>query len=145
MAKDEGSKSSPKGWLLKTEPDAYSFKDLAREGKTVWDGVTNNLALRNIRNIKKGDQLLIYHTGNEKTVAGLAEAVSPPYPDPKANDPKLVVVDVKAKKPAAKPVTLGDIKQIQDLASSDLVRLPRLSVVPLTEKEWKKITELAGL
>jgi predicted RNA-binding protein with PUA-like domain len=138
-------KSSPRGWLLKTEPDCYSFKDLEREGKTVWDGVTNNLALRNIRSIKKGDQLLIYHTGGEKTVAGLAEAVSPPYPDPKADDPKLVVVDVKPKKRAANTVTLADIKQIRELASSDLVRLPRLSVVPLTEKEWQKITGLAGL
>jgi predicted RNA-binding protein with PUA-like domain len=145
MAKAEDGKTSPKGWLLKTEPDCYSFKDLEREGKTVWDGVTNNLALRNIRNIKKGDQLLIYHTGNEKAVAGLAEAASPPYPDPKANDPKLVVVDVKAKKRAANPVTLGDIKQIHDMAASDLVRLPRLSVVPLTEKEWQRITKLAGL
>jgi predicted RNA-binding protein with PUA-like domain len=145
MPKTDDDKSSPRGWLLKTEPGCYSFKDLEREGKTVWDGVTNNLALRNIRNIKKGDQLLIYHTGNEKTVAGLADAASPPYPDPKANDPKLVVVDVKPKKPAANPVTLGDIKQVRDLAASDLVRLPRLSVVPLTEKEWKKITELAGL
>jgi len=145
MAKADHDKSSPKGWLLKTEPDCYSFKDLEREGKTIWDGVTNNLALRNIRSIKKGDQILIYHTGNEKTVAGLAEAVSPPYPDPKADDPKLVVVDVKAKKRAAKSVTLSDIKQIRDMASSDLVRLPRLSVVPLTEKEWQKLTELAGL
>ena len=145
MAKADDDNSSPRGWLLKTEPDCYSFKDLQREGKTVWDGVTNNLALRNIRNIKKGDQLLIYHTGNEKTVAGLAEAISPPYPDPKANNPKLVVVDVKPKKQAANSVTLSDIKQVADLASSDLVRLPRLSVVPLTEKQWKRITELAGL
>jgi len=145
MAKADDGKSSPRGWLLKTEPDCYSYKDLEREGKTVWDGVTNNLALRNIRSIKKGDQLLIYHTGNEKSVAGLAEAVSPPYPDPKANDPKLVVVDVKPRKRAAKPVTLGDIKQIRELASCDLVRLPRLSVVPLTDKEWQKITDLAGL
>ena len=145
MAKAEDGKASPRGWLLKTEPDCYSFKDLEREGKTVWDGVTNNLALRNIRNIKKGDQLLIYHTGSEKTVAGLAEAASPAYPDPKANDPKLVVIDVKPKKRAANAVTLGDIKQIEEMAGSDLVRLPRLSVVPLTEKEWQKITKLAGL
>jgi len=145
MAKEDGGKSTPRGWLLKTEPDCYSFKDLEREGKTVWDGVTNNLALRNIRNIKKGDQLLIYHTGNEKTVAGLAEAASPPYPDPNANDPKLVVVYVKPRKRAPNSVTLGDIKQVRDLAASDLVRLPRLSVVPLTEKEWNKITALAGL
>jgi predicted RNA-binding protein with PUA-like domain len=145
MPKTDGDDSRPKGWLLKTEPDCYSFKDLEREGKTVWDGVTNNLALRNIRNIKKGDQLLIYHTGNEKTVAGLAEAISPPYPDPKADDPKLVVVDVKPRKRATNSVTLGDIKQIREMASSDLVRLPRLSVVPLTERQWQKITELAGL
>ncbi|HYL98625.1 MAG TPA: EVE domain-containing protein [Blastocatellia bacterium] len=145
MAKADDQKSDVAGWLLKTEPTHYSYSDLEKEGKTTWDGVTNNLALSNIRRIKKGDSLIIYHTGEEKAIAGLAEAISQAYPDPKANDPKIVVVDIKAKKKAARRITLADVKKLPDLASSPLVRLPRLSVMPLTGKEWKKLTELAGL
>ena len=145
MAKAAETKADVAGWLLKTEPTHYSYSDLEKEGKTTWDGVTNNLALSNIRKIKKGDRLIVYHTGDEKVLAGLAEAVSQPYPDPKANDPKIVVVDIKAKKKAGKQLTLADVKKIPELAASPLVRLPRLSVMPLTEKEWKKLTDLAGL
>jgi predicted RNA-binding protein with PUA-like domain len=132
-------------WLLKTEPDRYSYDDLAREGKTVWDGVTNNLALQNIRKIKKGDTLLIYHTGNEKAVAGIAEAASNPYPDPNASNPKLAVVDVKPKRRVPRPVTLAEVKQLPEFECSPLVRLSRLSVVPLTGAEWAKLAQLAGL
>ncbi|MGH9822170.1 MAG: EVE domain-containing protein [Blastocatellia bacterium] len=145
MAKGTETEPDVAGWLLKTEPTHYSYSDLEKEGKTTWDGVTNNLALSNIRKIKKGDRLIVYHTGDEKAIAGLAEAVSQPYPDPKANDPKIVVVDIKAKKKAGRRLMLADVKKLPDLASSTLVRLPRLSVMPLTEKEWKRLTELAGL
>jgi predicted RNA-binding protein with PUA-like domain len=145
MAKTGSEDSKEAGWLLKTEPGSYSYSDLERDGKTVWDGVTNNLALKNIRNIKKGDKLLIYHTGDEKAVAGLAEAVSQPYPNPNGGDPKLMVFDIKPKKRAAHPVTLAEIKQMSELAGSPLVRMPRLSVVPLTDEEWNKITAVAGL
>ncbi|MEK7205612.1 MAG: EVE domain-containing protein [candidate division NC10 bacterium] len=82
------------GWLLKTEPAEYAFEDLVREGKTIWDGVTNPLALKHLRAIRKGDDLLIYHTGNVRAIVGLAKAASDPYPDPAKNDPKLAVVDV---------------------------------------------------
>jgi predicted RNA-binding protein with PUA-like domain len=145
MAKTGSDESNEAGWLLKTEPGSYSYSDLEREGKTVWDGVTNNLALQNIRKIKKGDKLLIYHTGDEKAVTGLAEAVSQPYPDPNGGNPKLMVFDIKPKKRARNPVTLAEIKQMSELAGSPLVRMPRLSVVPLTDKEWSKITDMAGL
>src|SRR5690606_23849996 len=96
-------------WLLKTEPDCYSWDDLERDGQTVWDGVENALALKHIRSMKKGDLALIYHTGNERQAVGVAQVVSAPYADPKAGDEKLVVVDVKAKKKLARPVTLDVI------------------------------------
>jgi len=145
MAQGGDSKAAPVGWLLKTEPDCYSYANLERDGKTVWDGVTNHLALQNIRKVKKGDKLLIYHTGNEKVIAGLAEAASEPYPDPNGGNPKLMVFDVKPKKAARHQATLSEIKQISDMAGSALVRLPRLSVVPLDGKEWSRLTELAGI
>lgn len=131
--------------MLKTDPDTYKYDDLVREKKTVWDGVTNSLALSHIRKIRKGDALLIYHTGDEKAVVGLAEAASEPYPDPKKNDPKLTVIDVKPVKRAKRPVTLAEIKGMPEFASFPLVRLPRLSVMPVGEKEHHRITKLAGL
>ncbi len=86
-------------WLLKSDPDDYTFDALEREGETVWDGVSNNLALQNLRKIKMGDDLLIYHTGSEKALVGLARAASDPYPDPNGDNPKLVVIDVKLSSP----------------------------------------------
>ena len=131
-------------WLLKSDPDEYSFDDLLRDGRTVWDGVTNNLALQNLRRIKKGDDLLIYHSGDEKALVGLAQAVSDPYPDPNADDTKFVVVDIKPKKRVKRALTLAEIKQMPEFAAFPLVRLPRLSVVPVSE-EWERLVELAGL
>src|ERR1044071_442456 len=97
-------------WLFKTEPSVYSYQQLETERKTVWDGVKNNLALKNLRDIKKGDEILIYHTGNEKAAVGIARATSGAYADPAHNDPKLLVVDIEAVKPLKKPVTLADVK-----------------------------------
>lgn len=134
----------PNRWLLKTDPEDYTYDDLERDGKAVWDGVANNLALQHLRQIKKGDVLVIYHTGNEKAVVGLAEAANNPYPDPQENDPKLVVIDVKPKKRAKRAITLAQIKEDKALASFPLVRLPRLSVMPINEQEWKKLSEMAG-
>src|SRR5437868_15016093 len=96
----KNSESTRSRWLVKTEPDCYSYSDLQRDGKTIWDGVTNNLALKHIRSIKKGDSVLVYHTGDEKAVTGLSEAASDPYPDPKQNDVKLAVFYIKPKKDA---------------------------------------------
>src|SRR5262249_50484516 len=129
-------------WLLKSDPDEYSYDDLAKDGNAVWDGVTNNLALQNLRKIKKGDLLLIYHTGDEKAIVGLAVAVSNPYPDPNGDNEKLTVIDIKAKRRVKRPVTLSDIKQMPEFADFPLVRLPRLSVMPVTEEEYKRLAEL---
>ncbi|MBI2184727.1 MAG: EVE domain-containing protein [Thaumarchaeota archaeon] len=126
-------------WLFKEEPTHYSFNQLQKDGKTMWDGVENNLALKNIRSVKKGDQALYYHTGDEKAVVGIMKVVSDSYPDPKKHDPKLAVVDVQPEKNLKRPVTLREIKANPKLKSIDLVRLPRLSVMPITEDAWNEI------
>ena len=125
MASDE------KYYLLKTEPGAYSFADLQRDGATVWDGVTNPVALRNLREMPRDSKLLIYHTGDEKKVMGTASVVSVD-----AADPKKPVVKIKAGKPVAKPTTLAEIKASKLFADSPLVRQGRLSVVPLTKAQY---------
>jgi predicted RNA-binding protein with PUA-like domain len=126
-------------WLLKTEPSTYGYDDLEREGRAVWDGVTNPVALRNLRAMKEGDRVVVYHTGDEKAAVGLAEVVRAAYPDPKAGDPKLVVVDLKPKGRLASPVSLADIKKMPLFAESPLVRQGRLSVVPLDAAQWKAL------
>lgn len=126
-------------WLLKSDPDHYSFADLERDGKTVWDGISNNLALKHLRNVRRGDQVMVYHTGSERAVVGLAEAVSDPYPDPQHKDPKLAVIDLKAKGKLSRPVTLDEIKKSSALRNFDLVRLPRLSVMPVSDSQWAAI------
>ncbi len=131
-------------WLLKTEPSDYSFADLQRDGSTVWDGVANNAALKHMRSMQPGDQTLIYHTGNERQAVGLAEVTSAPYPDPQTNDEKLVVVDVRAVRPLAQPVTLTEIKADPAFADWALVRQGRLSVVPVPPELWKRLLHMAG-
>lgn len=130
-------------WLFKSDPDTYSFFDLERDGKTVWDGVSNPLALKHLRSVRKGDAVLVYHTGDEKAVVGLAEALSNSYSDPKQKDPRLAVVDLKAGKRLARPVTLSEIKQQAAFKGFDLVRLPRLSVMPVSDAQWNAIMKLA--
>jgi predicted RNA-binding protein with PUA-like domain len=130
-------------WLLKTEPGTYSFTDLMRDKKAVWDGVSNNLALRNIRAMKKGDLTFIYHSGDEKAIVGVAEIASNPYADPKRQDPKLVVIDLKPKKPLEHHITLAQVKSNKQFASFELVRLPRLSVMPVTAEIWKALIGLS--
>jgi predicted RNA-binding protein with PUA-like domain len=120
-------------WLLKTEPSEFSFADLLREKKATWDGVANNLALKHLRSIKKGDILFIYHTGDEKSIIGLAEAVSNPYSDPKNDDEKLVVIDIKPKRTFTRKVSLSEIKSRTEFASFDLVKNSRLSVMPVED------------
>lgn len=130
-------------WLLKTEPDNYSYFDLEREGSTVWDGVNNSLALKHLRMMVPGDLALIYHTGKERQIMGIAEIVSPPYADPALNDAKRVVVDIKAIKRVSQPLTLAQIKQDGNFIDFDLLRLPRLSVVPVSEVYWRRLQELS--
>ncbi|MFZ2083547.1 MAG: EVE domain-containing protein [Candidatus Sulfotelmatobacter sp.] len=122
-------------YLLKTEPSVYSFADLQRENTTVWDGVTNPVALKNLRGMKPGEQLVIYHTGDEKSAVGTATVLSV---DP--SDPKAPQVKIKVGKPLAKPVTLAEIKANKLFADSPLVRQGRLSVVPLTDAQQKFVT-----
>ncbi len=132
-------------WLLKTEPDCYAWDDFARDKTTVWDGISNALALKHIRTMKKGDAALIYHTGGERAAIGIADVKSDPYPDPKGEDPKLAVVDVKFKKKLPNPVGLADIKADPTFAGWDLIRNSRLGVVPVPPKLWDRIMELASM
>ncbi len=131
-------------WLLKTEPDSYSFADLQRDKKTVWDGVTNNLALKNLRQIKKGDQALIYHTGDQRCIAGIAAVTRDAYPDPKQSDAKLAVVDLIPEKSFVYQVTLAQIKADGSFAGWDLLRLGRLSVMPVAPDHWQRILQLSA-
>ncbi len=126
-------------WLFKTEPDCYSYDELEKDKKTCWDGVANNLALKYLRQVKKGDLAIIYHTGDVRSAIGIAEVTSEPYVDPKENDAKLAVVDVKPKKRLAKPVSLAQIKANPAFDDFLLVKISRLSVMPVTDKQWKMI------
>ena len=130
-------------WLFKEEPTHYSFADLERDGQTVWSGVTNNLALQNLRKVAKGDQVLYYHSGNEKAIVGVAEIVKAAYPDPAEKDEKLVVVDIKPVRRLARPVTLAEIKAEKTFAEWELVRISRLSVMPVSPAHWRRIEELS--
>jgi predicted RNA-binding protein with PUA-like domain len=132
------------GWLLKTEPSTYSYDDLERDQKTVWDGVSNNLALKHIRQVQKGDLALIYHTGEEKAIVGIAEVASAPYADPKQNDPKLAVFELKPKRRLSQAVTLAEVKANEKLKDFELVRMARLSVMPVTDAVWKTLMKMAG-
>ena len=123
-------------YLLKTEPSVYSFSDLQREGSTVWDGVTNPTAVKHLREMKPGDELIIYHTGDEKQTVGTATVVSVKIPDAK-NDPKTPAVKIKASQALKKPVTLAEVKSSVIFKDSPLVRQGRLSVVPLTAAQHK--------
>ena len=131
-------------WLLKTEPDNYSYADLERDGATVWDGVGNNTALMHIRTMQPGDLALIYHTGDQRQAVGLAEITSAPYADPQAGDPKLVVVDIRPLRRLPQPVTLAAVKADPAFADFALVRQGRLSVVPVTPEQWGKLLGMAG-
>ena len=130
-------------WLLKTEPSTYSYANLEQAKKARWDGVTNSLALKHIRSMVKGDLAFIYHTGDEKRIVGIAEIISAPYPDPKAGDPRIVVVDLKPKELLKNPVTLASIKATKEFADFALVRIGRLSVMPVSPGQWKAILTMS--
>ncbi len=130
-------------WLFKTEPSVYSFQQLQKDKKTMWDGVANNLALKNLRDIKKGDLIFIYHTGDEKQAVGIARALGGAYPDPSKKDPKLLVVDIEAVKPLPRPVTLAQVKAHPELKNFDLVRNSRLSIMKLTDEQWQIMEGMA--
>jgi len=131
-------------FLVKTEPSSYSFADLQRDRRTVWDGVSNPVALKHLATIKKGDTVVVYHTGDEKQAVGLAVAASDAYPDPKLEDPKRPVVDLAADRPLPEPVPLAKVKADPVLKGTDLARLPRLSVMPFSEAQFQRLLRLAG-
>jgi predicted RNA-binding protein with PUA-like domain len=126
-------------WLMKTEPSTYAFEQLLKEGKAVWDGVRNNLALKYMREMQPGDLVMIYHSGAQKAVVGQAKVLKAAYPDPKQDDAKLVVVDLAPAGALARPVTLAQVKADASLADLPLVRMPRLSVMPVPAAAWKAI------
>jgi predicted RNA-binding protein with PUA-like domain len=131
-------------WLLKTEPDEYRFSDLERDRSTVWNGVANNLALKYMREVRRGDRAIIYHTGAERAATGSAAIVSDPYPDPSAGNPRIVAFDIEPIARFGRPVPLAEIKADKVFLGSPLVRMPRLSVMPLSQAQWRRIESLAA-
>ncbi len=131
-------------WVFKQEPTCYSFADLRRDGRTIWDGVSNALARKYLRQVKQGDRILFYHTGKEKAIVGVMRAVADAREAPTADDPRAGVVEVEALRPLARAVTLAEIKADAALVDWDLARLPRLSVVPATEAQWRRVEELSA-
>lgn len=131
-------------WILKTEPSSYAFADLVKDRTTRWDGVKNAVALKHIRAMRQGDQVLVYHTGGERQVVGRATVASDPYPDPASKDLKLSVVDLEAGQVLPKPVTLAEIKADSDFADLALVRQGRLSVSPVGAEQFAKLLAIGG-
>lgn len=132
-------------WLFKEEPEHYSFDDLMKDRNVRWEGVRNNLALKHMRSIKKNDLVLYYHTGSEKAAVGIAKATSNPYPDPEAKDPKIVVVDIAPIEKLKRPVALAEIKANAKFKNFELVRIPRLSVMPVPDTLWNEIIKMSRL
>jgi len=132
-------------WLFKEEPDHYSLDDLFRDKRTVWAGVENNLALKHLRQMRPGDRVLVYHSGEQKAVVGVAEVTAAAYPDPKQKDPKLVVVDLRVAGRLPRPVPLAEIKKDRAFADLGLVRIGRLSVMPASAEQFRRLVNLGGL
>lgn len=130
-------------WLGKQEPGSYNISSLEKDKKTVWDDVHNNLALKHMRQMKKGDLAFFYHTGDERQIVGIMEIASDPYPNPKEKNPRFIVVDVKFKKRLGRPVTLDEIKENKKFAEWDLLRISRLSVMPVPPKIWDEIIKIS--
>ena len=130
-------------WMFKEEPTHYSYDDLARDGKTSWTGVRNPVAQKHLRAVSKGDRIFFYHTGKEKAVVGIAKAAAASYPDPADKDGKLYAVDVVPVRKLKQPVTLAAIKADTSFATFALTRVPRLSVMPVTDDQWERIVGMA--
>ena len=133
-------------WLAKQEPSGprgYSLSALQKEKTTVWDGVHNNLAVKHMRSMKKGDQILYYHTGDERQAVGIMTITSKPYPNPKEDNERFIVVDVKFKRQLKKPVTLEQMKKEKSFKDWELLRIGRLSVMPVPKKIWDKIIKMS--
>lgn len=133
-----------KYWLCKSDPETYSWDEFVRDGSTMWDGVRNYEARNNMRHMKLGDKVLIYHSQTTRTIVGLSEVSREALPDPTADDDKWVAVELTAKRTLAKPLSLAEIKSIPDLQNIALVKRSRLSIMPLTKKEFDLIIELTS-
>ena|SRR6476659_6147203 len=131
-------------WLVKSEPFKYSWEKFEKEGKTFWDGVRNYAARNNLKNMKRGDQVLFYHSNEGLEIVGIAEVIKEAYQDPTTTENAWVVVDLKPLKKLKQPVTMKQVKADKRLANMDLMRLGRLSVQSVKEEEWKVVMELAG-
>jgi predicted RNA-binding protein with PUA-like domain len=130
-------------WLVKEEPTHYSFDDLVRDGRTVWSGVRNPLAQKHLRSMHQGDRIFFYHTGDVKAIVGIAKAASAPYPDPGDSAEKLHAIDVVPVRKLKAPVTLAAVKADKSFSSFPLVRMSRLSVMPVTDLEWNRIEQMS--
>jgi predicted RNA-binding protein with PUA-like domain len=133
-------------WLAKQEPSGprgYNFETLKKDKKTIWDGVHNNLALKHMREIKKGDLVLFYHTGDERQIVGIMEIISEPYPNPKENNERFIVFDVKYKKSLNRPITLDEMKKQKKFQNWELIRISRLSVMPVPKQIWDTIIDIS--
>ncbi len=130
-------------WLFKTEPSVYSYQQLVKDKKTMWDGVANNLALKHLQDIKKGELIFIYHTGDEKAAVGVARALGGAYPDPSKDNPRMLVVDIEPVRALPKPVTLAEVKAHAKLKNFDLVRNSRLSIMKVTDEQWEIMEGMA--
>src|SRR5215216_6647561 len=131
-------------WLVKEEPTHYSFDDLVRDKKTSWTGVKNPLAQKHLRSIKKGDRVFFYHTGDEKSVVGIGKAAGDAYPDPADKTGKLYAFDIVPVRKLAAPVSLAAVKADKSFAMFPLVRMSRLSVMPVSDHEWARIEAMSG-
>ena len=131
-------------WLVKTEPGTYSFADLQREGRAVWDGVRNNAAAVHLKAMQPGDEVLVYHSGDEKAVVGVARVAQAAFPDPSDESGRFVAVALTADRPTPRPVTLAELKAEPALTNMVMLRQGRLSVSPVSDEEWAAIIELAG-
>jgi predicted RNA-binding protein with PUA-like domain len=130
-------------WLVKEEPENYSYDSFVKDRTTVWAGVRNPVAQRNLREMKKGDRVFFYHTGKEKAIVGTATVSKTAYPDPKDKTGRLVVVELAAGKALKRPVTLAEIKADKRFADMPLARIPRLSVQPVTDDQWEMIEAIS--
>jgi len=130
-------------WLFKTEPSVYSYQQLVKDKKTMWDGVGNNLALKHLKDIKQGELIFIYHTGDEKAAVGVAKALGGAYADPSKGNPRMLVVDIEPVRALPKPVTLAAVKAQPKLKNFDLVKNSRLSIMKLTDEQWEIMEGMA--
>jgi predicted RNA-binding protein with PUA-like domain len=137
-------KSGVNYWLLATDPDEYSFEDLLRDTRTVWDGVTGYEDLKNLRDVEPEEEALVFHAGREHAIVGIARFTSDPYPNPRGTSPDEVVVDIAPVRRLERPLPLAEFEDLPEFQDFDLVDDPELSVVPVTPKLWNRILELGG-